>query len=307
MSVFSRLREGLQKTRQGFVAKLEAALTGRKIDEELYEELEEVLIASDVGVEAALSIINELRQRVREQRIAEPVELRRLLREIIEEKLGAPEPLRLVKGQLNIFLVVGVNGVGKTTSIGKLAAKYQAEGLKVMLAAADTFRAAAASQLEIWADRAGVAIVSHGEGADPAAVVYDAIHSARAKGVDLLLIDTAGRLHNKSNLMQELAKVRRIIEREAPSLLQEVLLVLDATTGQNALSQAREFGQIVPLTGAILTKLDGTAKGGIVIAIAMDHKLPIKLVGVGEKSVDMHDFVPADYAEALFAESPSSK
>ncbi len=303
--MFGRLREGLQKTRQGFIARLEAALSGSKIDGALYEELEELLIASDVGVEAALAIIGELRKRVREQKVSDAAQLRGVLKAIVAEKLGAVEPLRVTRGQLNIVLVVGVNGVGKTTSIGKLAARYHGEGFKVMLAAADTFRAAAASQLEIWADRAGVAIVSHAEGADPAAVVYDAIHSARAKGIELLLIDTAGRLHNKSNLMQELAKIRRIIEREAPSLLREVLLVLDATTGQNALSQAREFGQIVPLSGAILTKLDGTAKGGIVIAIAMDHRLPIKLVGVGEKVADLQEFVPADYAEALFAESPS--
>lgn len=305
MSMFSKLRDGLQKTRQGFVAKLEAALSGRRIDESLYEELEEALIASDVGVEATLIIIDELRKQVREQKVSDASQLRNLLKGIIVEKLGQPQPLCLVPGQLNIFLVVGVNGVGKTTTIGKLAARYQSQGVKVMLAAADTFRAAAASQLQIWADRAGVAIVSHGEGADPAAVVYDAIHSARAKGIDLLLIDTAGRLHNKSNLMQELAKVRRIIDREAPSLLQEVILVLDATTGQNALTQAREFGQIVPLSGAVLTKLDGTAKGGIVIAIAMNHKLPIKLVGIGEKVTDLQDFIPAEYAEALFSETVS--
>lgn len=305
MSMFSKLRDGLQKTRQGFVAKLEAALSGRRIDESLYEELEEALIASDVGVEATLIIIDELRKQVREQKVSDAAQLRNLLKGIIVEKLGEPQPLCLVPGQLNIFLVVGVNGVGKTTTIGKLAARYQSQGVKVMLAAADTFRAAAASQLQIWADRAGVAIVSHGEGADPAAVVYDAIHSARAKGIDLLLIDTAGRLHNKSNLMQELAKVRRIIDREAPSLLQEVILVLDATTGQNALTQAREFGQIVPLSGAVLTKLDGTAKGGIVIAIAMNHKLPIKLVGIGEKVTDLQDFIPAEYAEALFSETVS--
>ena len=305
MSMFSKLRDGLQKTRQGFVAKLEAALSGRRIDESLYEELEEALIASYVGVEATLIIIDELRKQVREQKVSDAAQLRNLLKGIIVEKLGQPQPLCLVPGQLNIFLVVGVNGVGKTTTIGKLAARYQSQGVKVMLAAADTFRAAAASQLQIWADRAGVAIVSHGEGADPAAVVYDAIHSARAKGIDLLLIDTAGRLHNKSNLMQELAKVRRIIDREAPSLLQEVILVLDATTGQNALTQAREFGQIVPLSGAVLTKLDGTAKGGIVIAIAMNHKLPIKLVGIGEKVTDLQDFIPAEYAEALFSETVS--
>lgn len=300
MGIWSRLKGGLQKTRQGFVAKLEAALTGRNIDASLYEELEELMISYDVGVGATARIIVELRELVRERRVSDATQLKGVIGEIVAEKLGERQPLALERGILNIYLVVGVNGVGKTTTIGKMAARFHAAGVKVMLAAGDTFRAAAASQLEIWAERAGVTLVAHGEGADPAAVVYDAIHSARARGVELLIIDTAGRLHNKSNLMQELSKIRRIIDREAPNALREVLLVLDATTGQNALSQAREFSQIVPVSGVVLTKLDGTAKGGIVIAIAMDQHLPIKLVGVGEKLDDLQDFDPRDYADALF-------
>lgn len=301
MGVWSRLKGGLQKTRQGFVARLEAALTGRTIDETLYEELEELMISYDVGVGATVRIIAELREAVRECRVSDATQLKGVIGEIVAEKLGEKQPLALERGTLNVYLVVGVNGVGKTTTIGKMAARFHAAGVKVMLAAGDTFRAAAASQLEIWAERAGVPLVAHGEGADPAAVVYDAIHSARARGVELLIIDTAGRLHNKSNLMQELSKIRRIIDREAPDALREVLLVLDATTGQNALSQAREFSQIVPVSGVVLTKLDGTAKGGIVIAIAMDQRLPIKLVGIGEKLDDLQDFDPREYADALFA------
>lgn len=300
MGIWSRLKGGLQKTRQGFVAKLEAALTGRNIDESLYEELEDLMISYDVGVGATVRIIAELRELVRERRVSDATQLKGVIGEIVAEKLGEQRLLTLERGTLNVYLVVGVNGVGKTTTIGKMAARFHGAGVKVMLAAGDTFRAAAASQLEIWAERAGVPLVAHGEGADPAAVVYDAIHSARARGVELLIIDTAGRLHNKSNLMQELSKIRRIIDREAPNALREVLLVLDATTGQNALSQAREFSQIVPVSGVVLTKLDGTAKGGIVIAIAMDQHLPIKLVGVGEKLDDLQDFDPRDYADALF-------
>jgi fused signal recognition particle receptor len=284
------------------VAKLEAVLSGRKIDEELFEELEELMITHDVGVAASIRIMEELRREAREQKLSDSSALRPLLATLVARSFHAGEPLRLEQGRLNIFLVVGVNGVGKTTSIGKMAARFKGAGLKVMVAAGDTFRAAASAQLEIWAERAKVALVSHSEGADPAAVVYDAIHSARARNMDLLIIDTTGRLHNKSNLMQELGKISRIIEREAPGALQEVLLVVDATTGQNALSQAREFGQIVPLTGIVLTKLDGTAKGGIVIAISQEQKLPIKLIGVGEKIEDLRDFDPREFAQALFEE-----
>lgn len=302
MGFFQKLKEGLEKTRQGFMAKIEEVITGRKIDDELYEELEDLLIMHDVGVTASSNLISDLRKMVRERKVTEGKDLRPLLKEIISRKLGEREELRIQPGQLNIFLIVGVNGVGKTTSIGKMAQRFKDQGLKVMVAAGDTFRAAASSQLEIWAERAGVHVVSHADGSDPAAVVYDAIHSARARKVDLLLIDTAGRLHNKSNLMQELGKVRRIIDREAPGALQEVLLVVDATTGQNALIQAKEFAQIVPLSGIILTKLDGTARGGIVIAINQEQRIPIKYIGVGEKIADFRPFDPQEFAEALFEE-----
>ena len=300
MGFFQKLKEGIEKTRQGFMAKIDAVISGRKIDEELYEELEDLLIMHDVGVAATTNLLKELRRLVKERKVLDGEGLRPLLKEIVSKSLGEKQPLQLEPGTLNIFLVVGVNGVGKTTTIGKLAQRYQEQGLKVMVAAGDTFRAAASSQLEIWAERAGVYLVSHTDGADPAAVVFDAVHSARAKKIDLLLVDTAGRLHNKSNLMQELSKIRRIIDREAENSLREVLLVVDATTGQNALVQAKEFAQIVPVTGIILTKLDGTAKGGIVIAINQEQKIPIKIIGVGEKISDMRDFDPQEFAEALF-------
>ncbi|KAF0197957.1 MAG: fused signal recognition particle receptor [Bacillota bacterium] len=282
------------------MAQIDALLSGRKIDEEMYEELEDLLIMHDVGVTAATNLLRDLRRLVKDRKILDGEGLRLLLKEIISNSLGEKKPLRLEPGTLNIFLVVGVNGVGKTTTIGKLAQRYKEQGLKVMVAAGDTFRAAASSQLEIWAERAGVYLVSHADGADPAAVVFDAVHSARAKKIDLLLVDTAGRLHNKSNLMQELGKIRRIIDREAEHSLREVLLVVDATTGQNALVQAKEFAQIVPVTGIVLTKLDGTAKGGIVIAINQEQKIPIKIIGVGEKISDLRDFDPQEFAEALF-------
>jgi len=300
LGFFQKLKAGIEKTRQGFMAQIDALLSGRKIDEEMYEELEDLLIMHDVGVTAATNLLRDLRRLVKDRKILDGEGLRLLLKEIISNSLGEKKPLRLEPGTLNIFLVVGVNGVGKTTTIGKLAQRYKEQGLKVMVAAGDTFRAAASSQLEIWAERAGVYLVSHADGADPAAVVFDAVHSARAKKIDLLLVDTAGRLHNKSNLMQELGKIRRIIDREAEHSLREVLLVVDATTGQNALVQAKEFAQIVPVTGIVLTKLDGTAKGGIVIAINQEQKIPIKIIGVGEKISDLRDFDPQEFAEALF-------
>lgn len=300
MGFFQKLKESIEKTRQGFMAQIDAVISGRKIDEEMYEELEDLLIMNDVGVAAAMNLLKDLRRLVKERKVLDGEGLRPLLKEMISNSLGEKQPLQLEPGTLNIFLVVGVNGVGKTTTIGKLAQRYKEQGLKVMVAAGDTFRAAASSQLEIWADRAGVHLVSHADGADPAAVVFDAVHSARAKKIDLLLVDTAGRLHNKFNLMQELSKIRRIIDREAENSLREVLLVVDATTGQNALVQAKEFAQIVPVTGIVLTKLDGTAKGGIVIAINQEQKIPIKIIGVGEKIGDLRDFDPQEFAEALF-------
>lgn len=301
MGFMRKLTDGLTKTREKFLAKLDVLLVGRRIDESLYEELEELLILNDVGVAASARLIAHLRKVVSERRVQEGHCLRPLLQEVVSERFGKSEAIKLQQGSLNVLLVVGVNGVGKTTSIGKLAQYYCEQGLKVMCAAADTFRAAAVHQLEIWGERAGVQVIAHAAGGDPAAVVYDALHSARAKGIDLLLVDTAGRLHNKTNLMQELSKVRRIIEREAPGALREILLVVDASTGQNALSQVREFSQIVPLTGIILTKLDGTAKGGIVLAIQEEQQVPIKLIGVGEKATDLRPFDPQEFAAALLS------
>lgn len=301
MGFMRKLTDGLTKTREKFLAKLDVLLVGRRIDESLYEELEELLILNDVGVAASARLIAHLRKLVSERRVQEGHCLRPLLQEVVSERFGKSEAIKLQQGSLNVLLVVGVNGVGKTTSIGKLAQYYCEQGLKVMCAAADTFRAAAVHQLEIWGERAGVQVIAHAAGGDPAAVVYDALHSARAKGIDLLLVDTAGRLHNKTNLMQELSKVRRIIEREAPGALREILLVVDASTGQNALSQVREFSQIVPLTGIILTKLDGTAKGGIVLAIQEEQQVPIKLIGVGEKATDLRPFDPQEFAAALLS------
>ena len=301
MGFMRKLTDGLTKTREKFLAKLDVLLVGRRIDESLYEELEELLILNDVGVAASARLIAHLRKLVSERRVQEGHCLRPLLQEVVSERFGKSEAIKLQQGSLNVLLVVGVNGVGKTTSIGKLAQYYCEQGLKVMCAAADTFRAAAVHQLEIWGERAGVQVIAHAAGGDPAAVVFDALHSARAKGIDLLLVDTAGRLHNKTNLMQELSKVRRIIEREAPGALREILLVVDASTGQNALSQVREFSQIVPLTGIILTKLDGTAKGGIVLAIQEEQQVPIKLIGVGEKATDLRPFDPQEFAAALLS------
>ena len=301
MGFMRKLTDGLTKTREKFLAKLDVLLVGRRIDESLYEELEELLILNDVGVAASARLIAHLRKVVSERRVQEGHCLRPLLQEVVSERFGKSEAIKLQQGSLNVLLVVGVNGVGKTTSIGKLAQYYCEQGLKVMCAAADTFRAAAVHQLEIWGERAGVQVIAHAAGGDPAAVVFDALHSARAKGIDLLLVDTAGRLHNKTNLMQELSKVRRIIEREAPGALREILLVVDASTGQNALSQVREFSQIVPLTGIILTKLDGTAKGGIVLAIQEEQQVPIKLIGVGEKATDLRPFDPQEFAAALLS------
>lgn len=302
MSFFSKLKQGLQKTRQGFIGKIEQLITGRKIDEELFEELEELLITSDVGVRTALDLVEELREDARQQKLSSGDELRGLLKDKLRQLLGDSEPLHVEAGRLNVILVVGVNGVGKTTTIAKLASRFKAEGRKVMLAAGDTFRAAAAEQLEIWGNRIGVPVLRHDEGADPAAVVYDALQSAKARDKDVLIVDTAGRLHTKSNLMNELEKIGRVVGRECPGAPHEVLLVIDATTGQNAVVQAEQFGQSVPLTGLVLTKMDGTAKGGIIFAIANQQQLPVKLIGVGEQLDDLRDFQPDEFVEALFAE-----
>lgn len=301
---FTKLKEGLTKTRDQFVSKVEEILTGRrKIDEELYEELEEVLIRSDVGVTTSLELVQRLRQEVKKRKLSEAQELREVLKEEISNLLGEEEPLQLAENGPSVILVVGVNGVGKTTTIGKLAHYFKHEGQKVVLAAGDTFRAAAIDQLEIWGHRANAEVIKQREGADPAAVAYDAIQYAKTRGIDLVIMDTAGRLHNKVNLMEELRKVRRVIEREIPGAPHEVLLVLDATTGQNALQQAKLFQEVAGVTGIVLTKLDGTAKGGVVLGIQGEIKIPVKWVGVGEGMEDLRPFIPQDFANALFSQT----
>ena len=299
MGLFDKIKQGLQKTSDAVNRSLDNVFAAFvKIDADLLEELEEALILSDVGAETSAKIVAEVEKRAKLRKITTAPELRDLLREVLTDNMLDNQPLD-VSGKPAVILVIGVNGVGKTTSIGKLAARYVSEGKKVMLSAADTFRAAAADQLEIWAKRAGADIVRHGEGADPAAVVFDSISAAKARGSDVIIVDTAGRLHNKANLMNELAKIDRVISRELPDASRETLLVLDATTGQNAVHQAEEFNRAAHLTGIILTKLDGTAKGGIVIAISAGLGVPVKLVGVGEGIDDLIDFDRASFLEAL--------
>ena len=302
MGLFDKIKQGLQKTSDAVNRSLDNVFAAFvKIDADLLEELEEALILSDVGAETSAKIVAEVEKRAKLRKITTAPELRNLLREVLTDNMLDNQPLD-VSGKPAVILVIGVNGVGKTTSIGKLAARYVSEGKKVMLSAADTFRAAAADQLEIWAKRAGADIVRHGEGADPAAVVFDSISAAKARGSDVIIVDTAGRLHNKANLMNELAKIDRVISRELPDASRETLLVLDATTGQNAVHQAEEFNKAAHLTGIILTKLDGTAKGGIVIAISAGLGVPVKLVGVGEGIDDLIDFDRASFLEALLPE-----
>ncbi|MBQ1252396.1 MAG: signal recognition particle-docking protein FtsY [Firmicutes bacterium] len=303
MGLFDRLKSGLGKTRGGFTGKITSLLTGRKIDEDLFDELEEALIEADLGISTAMNLMDTLRDRVKEEKIKESERLKPILVEEIETILNeGQKPLQLEKGTLKVVLVTGVNGVGKTTTIGKMAARYKNDGYKVLLCAADTFRAAAAEQLSMWADRTGVDIVKHGEGADPGAVVFDGIQAAKSRKADVLLIDTAGRLQNKNNLMAELSKINKIIARELPDAPKESLLVLDASTGQNAISQAHSFGEIVDLTGIILTKIDGTAKGGIIVGIIDEMHLPVYFVGVGEQVDDLQDFDASSFALALFPE-----
>lgn len=298
---FSQLKAGLSKTRQNLVERVEELLTGRrKIDEELYEQLEEVLIGADVGFNTSMELVEQLRQEVKARKISEADQLTGILMEKIVGLLGEEKPLLFSAAGPSVFLVVGVNGVGKTTTIGKLAGRFKQEGKRVILAAADTFRAAAIDQLEIWGQRAGAEVIKQREGADPAAVAYDAVNAARSRGIDVVLIDTAGRLHNKVNLMEELRKVRRVIEKEIPGAPHEVLLVLDATTGQNALQQAKLFKEVADVTGIVLTKLDGTAKGGVVLGIQGETKIPVKWIGIGEGMDDLRPFVPRDFAAALF-------
>lgn len=308
---FAKLKEGLSKTTQNFTTKLDNLFKGYKtIEESIYEELEEILITADVGFETTLRITDELRKRERENKIEEVDKLQEELEKIIEEILIVKDTEAETESEIGesaktpkIMVVVGVNGVGKTTSIGKLASQLKSEGNKVMLAAADTFRAAASDQLTIWAQRADVPIVKHMEGTDPSAVIFDAIKSAKANNIDILICDTAGRLHNKANLMSELAKIFKIINREYPEAEKEVLLVIDATTGQNAINQVRVFKEAAPLTGLILTKLDGTAKGGVVLGIISELSLPIKYIGVGEQIDDLQKFDPKTFAKALFGKN----
>ncbi len=299
MGFFDKIKQGLKKTSDAVNHSLDSVFAAFvKVDDDLLEELEEALILSDVGASTAAKIVAEVEKRAKLRKTTTADELRDLLREVLTDNMLDNQPLN-TDGKPAVILVIGVNGVGKTTSIGKLAARYVNEGKKVMLSAADTFRAAAADQLEIWAKRAGADIVRHGEGADPAAVVFDSISAAKARGSDIIIVDTAGRLHNKANLMNELAKIDRVISRELPDASRETLLVLDATTGQNAVHQAEEFNKAAELTGIILTKLVGTAKGGIVIAISAGLGVPVKLVGVGEGIDDLIDFDRAAFLEAI--------
>ena len=298
---FEKLKTGLNKTKEGLTEKISEVLNlAVTIDEDLYEELEEILITADIGVETSLYIIEQVRLKVKANRIKEPVEVKNCLKEVIIEILGEEEQSIIPKKTPQIMLIVGVNGVGKTTSIGKISAKLKNEKFKVLLAAADTFRAAAIDQLEVWSKRSGVDLIKHQEGADPAAVIFDAVQAAKARKTEVLICDTAGRLHNKKNLMDELGKINRVIDREFAEASRETYLVLDATTGQNAVLQAKQFMEVCPLSGLILTKLDGTAKGGIVISIKHQLNIPVKLIGVGEGIDDLQDFKAKEFVEALF-------
>ena len=300
MGFFSKIKQGLQKTRDSISNGVNSIINSfTKIDEELFEELEETLVMSDVGVVTAEEICGQLRKKIKETGITDPSEIKGLMKEIIAEMLGEDEGLKL-DTKPSVILVIGVNGVGKTTTIGKLASQLKENGKKVVLGAADTFRAAAIDQLGIWAERAGVSMVRSVEGTDPASVVFDTIASAKAKGADVIICDTAGRLHNKKNLMDELAKIYRVIGRELPDASVETLLVLDAATGQNAVNQAREFKNVADITGIVLTKLDGTAKGGIIISIRNELGIPVKFVGVGEGIDDLQPFNAAEFADGIF-------
>ncbi len=298
---FKRLVSGLTKTRNTIVSGIDSIFHGfSNIDDDFYEELEEVLIMGDLGVEATYNILDDLKAKVKEKHIKEPMECRQILIDSIKEQMNVGETAYEFEEKTSVVMVIGVNGVGKTTTVGKLAGKFKAQGKKVVIAGADTFRAAASEQLTIWAGRAGCDIIKHAEGADPAAVVFDALKAAIARKADILFIDTAGRLHNKANLMNELEKVHRIIKREIPEAPHETFLVLDATTGQNAINQAKVFMETANVTGVVLTKLDGTAKGGVVIAIKEELGLPVKWIGVGEGIMDFRPFEPEKFVEALF-------
>ena len=301
MGFFEKLKQGLAKTKDAFVSKINNLFRAfSRVDEEMMEELEEILITADIGVEVTENVLDALRDRIQDEHITDPEETKTILFEILKDMIGEGEPIAEEKGAMTVILVIGVNGVGKTTSIAKIANVMKNKRKKVVLAAADTFRAAAIDQLEVWADRVGVDIIRQAEGSDPAAVVFDACAAAKKREADVLVIDTAGRLHNKKNLMAELAKINRVIDRELPEAVRETLLVLDSTTGQNALIQAKEFKNAAEITGLVLTKLDGTAKGGIVFAIKNELGIPVKFIGVGEKMDDLEEFSAGDFVSALF-------
>lgn len=301
MGFFNKLKEGLQRTRKGITEKIDQVLiTFGHINEELFEEIEEILITSDVGIDTTLKIVTNLKEKVREDKITDISVVKNALKDVLLDILKDNNAKLNIAASPAVIMIVGVNGVGKTTSIGKIAAYLKRNGKKVLFAAGDTFRAAAIDQLEIWSNRVGVDIIKQSEGSDPAAVVYDAIQAAKARKADVLICDTAGRLHTKKNLMEELRKISRIIDRELPDASRETLLVLDASTGQNALSQARTFNEIIDISGIILTKLDGTAKGGIVLAIMSELGIPVKYIGVGEKLEDLQPFDAVEFVEALF-------
>ena len=302
---FSRLVECLNKTRENIFSGMDSIFSGfSAIDEDFYEELEETLIMGDLGIQTTMSVLEDLRKKVKEQHIKEPAECKQLLIDSIREQMDLGENAYEFENRKSVVLVIGVNGVGKTTSVGKLAGQLKDEGKKVILAAADTFRAAAIEQLTEWANRAGVEIIAQQEGSDPAAVIYDAVAAAKSRQADVLICDTAGRLHNKKNLMEELRKINRIIDKEYPDAYRETLVVLDGTTGQNAMAQAKQFMEVADITGIILTKLDGTAKGGIAVAIQSELGIPVKYVGVGEKIDDLQKFNSEDFVNALFAKQP---
>lgn len=304
IGLFQRLKEGLSKTKKSITDKVDVLIKSYKsIDEDFFEELEEILIMADIGVNTTMKIVEELKDIIKQRGIKEPGEIKLLLQEKLTDILNELDSTDLnINSSPAIILVVGVNGVGKTTSIGKIAYKLKKQGKKVLLAAGDTFRAAAIDQLNIWGDRVGVDVIKHQEGSDPAAVIYDAIQAAKARNIDVLICDTAGRLHNKKNLMNELGKIFKIVEREYPEASKEILLVLDATTGQNAIQQAKTFKEVTNISGLVLTKLDGTAKGGIVIAISKELNIPVKLIGVGEQMEDLQEFNSKNFVKALFGE-----
>lgn len=305
---FGRLVAGLTKTRDHIVSGIDAVFSGfSHIDDDFYEEIEEILVMGDLGVHATQEIIENLKKQVKEQHIKEPAACKELLIDSIKQQMDVGETAYRFENEQSVVMVIGVNGVGKTTSVGKLAGKLKAQGKRVVLAAADTFRAAAGSQLEEWANRAGVEMIGGQEGADPASVVYDAVAAAKARHADVLLCDTAGRLHNKKNLMEELRKINRIIDREYPEAFRETLVVLDGTTGQNALAQARQFAEVADITGIILTKMDGTAKGGIAVAIQSELGIPVKYIGVGESIDDLQKFDSNDFVNALFDRAPEKE